>query len=490
MKCNKVASCSALGLVLVSLATFGCSDAEDPAEPTPADGGQGGAGGSVPMAGKKASPNGGSTADGGDGGDPARDGGEAGAGGAAGSAPGAEEGRLVIADAHASTLYIYSVPSLQQLAVIDDVKFADHAGFVPLNDGRVLFTDSATNELISLRVLGDEPAVVGRAALTYPAIHLAVDPAHEYAAISGAGPAAGEPGAFTLVRLVDFYHRSVPIPTGEPGVLLGGSPLYVYHRNDDLAQVEAYLFEDLWKGTVSLKGSVAIGVAPHGEALAHAEGKMFVAADDGINVIPTAGAELGDVTQIPYDIDGRTGGRAFYARLSVDAKYLYSYLRDSGPNYDWAWKDWVSDAYVVDVQNETAKRIEIGKGLVYRLADSEKYAMFVQYHPDGDFAHFMDTDAKSDTFQEIIAKVPLEAMSKTPTEPEADPWSSEAFRMAGMVPSGRYAFVSHGGDGKVSMIDTASMEVAGEIELPTPLDYGGYLLGVEPGAVVRDTVGR
>jgi len=184
------------------------------------------------------------------------------------------------------------------------------------------------------------------------------------------------------------------------------------------------------------------------------------------------------------------GGRAYYARLSHDGNFLYTYLRDSGPDFDWAWKDWVSDAFIVDVKAETAKRLEIGKGLVYRLADSAKFAIFVQYHPDGDFAHFLDTDAKSATFQTFVGKVPLETMTKAPTGADADPWSSEAFRLAGMVPSGRWAFVTHGGDGKVSMIDTRTMKVEKQLTLPTPLNYGGYLLGVEAGATLNDTVGR
>jgi len=64
------------------------------------------------------------------------------------------EARLVIADQEASKLYVYSVPGLEQLAVLDDITFADHPGFVPLNDGRVLFADGGTQELVAVQVLG------------------------------------------------------------------------------------------------------------------------------------------------------------------------------------------------------------------------------------------------------------------------------------------------------------------------------------------------
>lgn len=455
-------------------------------------GGSGGKAGSENMAGmageaEPAAGTGGVPSEGGAGGAGIAGAGVAGEGGTA-EAP---EARLVIADPDASKLYVYSVPELQQLAVLDDVAFADHAGFVPLDDGRVLFADSATAELVAVQVLGTaEPQVVGRARLATSAVHIAVSPEQDYAAVSGAAALAADQDEFTLVRLSDFFHKSAFIPTGEPGIMLGGEPLYLYHRNDDPAQVEAYAFSQLWSGTVALEGSRAIGAAPHGEALAHAAGKIFVAADGGVNVLPVEGSSFGEVEVIPYDIDGKVGGRAFYARLSTDGNYLYSYLRDSGPTFDWPWKDWVSDAYIVDVKNETAKRLEIGKGLVYRLADSSKFALFVQYHPDGDFAHLLDTNPESPTFQTFVGKIPLEGMTHAPTGEGADPWSSVAFRLAGMVPSGRWGFVSHGGDGKVSVIDTEQMKVVGQVELPTDLNYGGYLLGVEAGTTLRDTIGR
>jgi hypothetical protein len=102
----------------------------------------------------------------------------------------------------------------------------------------------------------------------------------------------------------------------------------------------------------------------------------------------------------------------------------------------------------------------------------------------------LDTDPESPTFQTFVGKIPLETMTQTPTGEDADPWSSVAFRLAGMVPSGRWGFVSHGGDGKVSVIDTEQMKVVSQLELPTDLNYGGYLLGVEAGTTLRDTIGR
>jgi hypothetical protein len=38
--------------------------------------------------------------------------------------------------------------------------------------------------------------------------------------------------------------------------------------------------------------------------------------------------------------------------------------------------------------------------------------------------------------------------------------------------------------------DTASLTIVGQIETPTPLNGGGYLLVVQPGQPLTDRVGR
>lgn len=408
--------------------------------------------------------------------------GEAGAGGSAGESSGSGP-RLVVADAEAQHLYVVSVPDGGVLADLSGIAFAEHAGFLPLDDGRVLFTDGATEQLIVLDAEAEQPRVVQRIALGAAPVHLAVDVAQNWAAVSGVG-------RFTLVSLEDYSSKIVSITTGEPGVLLGGDPVHLYHRNDTPPALESYLLSSLLTGTVAVVDTQPIGEFPHGEAIVHVASKIFAAADDGINVVPVTSEGFGELNVVPYDVSERSGGRAYYARLSADSRFLYSYLRNSGPEFDWAWRDWENDAYIVDVELEEAKRLEVGNGLVYRMADSHRYALFVQYHPDGDFAHLLDTDSSSPTFQTFVAKIPLAAMSGTPTGEDADPWSSTAFRIAGMLPSGDLGFVTHGGDGKISVIDTATRAVTNTFSLPTTLDYGGYLIGIEPGTEWSDTVGR
>ncbi|MEZ4833927.1 MAG: hypothetical protein R2873_18415 [Caldilineaceae bacterium] len=51
-----------------------------------------------------------------------------------------------------------------------------------------------------------------------------------------------------------------------------------------------------------------------------------------------------------------------------------------------------NDLYVVDLAATEATRLELGSGLVYRMALSDKLAVLVRLHPDGDTAHFIDAD--------------------------------------------------------------------------------------------------
>jgi hypothetical protein len=53
-------------------------------------------------------------------------------------------------------------------------------------------------------------------------------------------------------------------------------------------------------------------------------------------------------------------------------------------------------------------------------------------------------------------------------------------RLCVTQPDGRFAFVTHGGDGKVSMVDTAPLEVT-EFTVPTALVGGGYVAGFKRG---------
>jgi DNA-binding beta-propeller fold protein YncE len=396
--------------------------------------------------------------------------------------------RLVVADTDAEHLYVVDVGTWQVIADFPDIKMADHPGFLPLADGRLLFIDSNENSLKIMRVTGAQPQIERSVPVLGSAAHIAIDPSGQHAVVSASAAYEDGRGALTLASLENDTFTHTPISTGEPGLAVVADPLRVVHRSDGPPQFELYLYDALLQGEAEPLDVVGLGAAPHGEVVAHARGKLVSAAADGINIVSYTDEGLGDVSVVPYSVGDADYGRAFYARQSGDGRFLYSYLRDDAGG-ELPWEQWRNDAYIVDLETQTAKRIPVGNGLVYRLGVCESLAALTQYAPDGDYTYLMDADTDSPTFQTFTAKVPLERMSLAP-EAGGDVWGSEAFRITALSSDCKYAFVTHGGDAKISVIDTAAAEVVRTLELPTRLAYGGYMVSMRNGQRIVDTIGR
>ena len=398
--------------------------------------------------------------------------------------PPARPGHLVVADNAAQTLYVYALADFSLVAEIPQVVINDHAGFLPLPDGRLLFVDAERNELVALQVDGgDGPAVVGRAPVPAEVSHIAVDPAGALAAVGS----ADELRPLTLIDLGSYTTRSLDVEAGEVGLMLGGDPLSLFHRNDALMQVEAYPLDRLVVGGSTPTGVVPTGAFGHGEAIGHANDRLYMATDDGIDVVQSEGGRLTYRTTLPWEASGRTGGRAYFVRLTGGGQHLVSYIADRGGE-ETPWETWTNDLYIADLESEEATRVELGPGLVYRFALSETYALFFNMHPDGDFAHLVDVAPSSPTFATVLAKIALDPLAKAPKAGES-PWESES-RIAAIAPDGSVGFVSHGGDGIISVIDTEVRAVSDTIEVPSALSGGGYMIAVQPGMPFVDTVAR
>jgi len=394
------------------------------------------------------------------------------------------EGHLVVADPAAAAIHVYRLEDLELETSLAGMAVAGHAGFLALPDGRLLFVDEATGELVALALDGAAgPTVVGRAAVPGPVSHFAVDPDTRYAVV-GAGD---ERRPLTLVDLDSFTTRSFDVEAGEAGVMIGGDPLNLFHRNDALMQVESYPIASISRGETTPTGVVDTGAAGHGEAIQHELGRLYLATDDGVDVVQITDSGLEYRTTIPWDASGRDGGRAFFVRLSHDGGHLLSYVADrDAAEVDWG--EWQNDVYLADIATDEACRVELAPGLVYRFALADRVALFTHLHPDGDHALLVDVDPASGTFGEVTATIPLDPLSQGPAAGES-PWEAES-RIAAITPDGRTGFVSHGGDGVISVIDIEGERVAGHLAIPTTLDGGGYLIAVGPGLPFTDTVAR
>lgn len=397
----------------------------------------------------------------------------------------AGSGHLIVSDGAARTIYLYDLATRELTGQIDGATLNDHAGFLMLPDGRLLFADAATEELVAVQVdAPDGPEVVGRVPLPGVVSHIAVDPTASYAVVGSDAPRA----ALTLVDLSSYTSRPVAVEAGEAGVMIGGDPVTLYHRNDALLQVEAYPVDAVQRGSTTPTAVVPTGAFGHGEAIDHGRGRLYLATDDGLDVIALGpDGELSFEATIPWDASGRTGGRGYFLRLAPDNRHLISYMADRGTE-ETPWGEWRNDAYLADLETNEATRVELGAGLVYRFALSDPYALFFSMHPDGDNAHLLDVDPASPTFGTVVAVIPLDPLANGPTAGES-PWESES-RIAAITPDGATGFVSRGGEGQITVIDTAERTVSGTIEVPTPLTGGGYMTVVTPDMPFADTIGR
>ncbi|MBX3069513.1 MAG: hypothetical protein KF883_03295 [Thermomicrobiales bacterium] len=390
----------------------------------------------------------------------------------------------MVADPVESSIAIFSTPDHELVAQFSGIEMNTHAGFLPMQDGRMLLVDAAANQLVAFDLWSiDGPVIVATVPVPASVSHIAVDPTGTYAAVGS----SEEGSTITLVDLTTYTAQSFDIEAGEVGLMLGGDPLTLFHRNDVASQIEAFPVSDLEEGATSPVSTVATGAFGHGEGIVHSLGRIYAATDDGVDVVDFSGSELTYHATLPWESGELTGGRAYFVRVGANESVIVSYIANRGTE-ETLWGDWTNDVYLINTATDEVVRTPLAPGLVYRLGLAEDVALFFNQHPDGDFAHIVDVDPNSPDFGSVIQSVPLEPLSNA-VGPDDDPWAGES-RVVTISPDGSTGYVTAGGDGYIAVIDIASGMVTGRIDTPTALGYGGYILAVDPGVSVWDTIGR
>ncbi|GGS61777.1 hypothetical protein GCM10010156_20610 [Planobispora rosea] len=406
--------------------------------------------------------------------------------------------RLVVADPAASQVHVYAIPSHRRTATITGRTPSGHAGMLPLRDGRVLFVDETNHELVALQVTG-VPRIVGAVPLPEGEVtHIAVDPANRYAVVAAAeehdheeesqeiGQAEEEEeghGILTLVDLGTYTPSSVEVHSAHPGVMIGGEPLTIVHRNDADNTLETFPVSAILAsagGHLEPTSSVPTGAAGHGEALA---GDLALTATDaGLDTARLRAGSLTPVRTVPWPAET---GRAFYVRLSADGRNLVTYTsNESGDD----WQNWLHDAFLVDPATGRSVTTRLGTGFLFRFGLSDRYAGYVLQQPGGDKVSFVDVRPGSSRYGKITANVQLGSLPGGPAV-GSPPWGTQGRRIA-LDPTGALAYVSGGGTGRISVISPDHGRTVGTITTPTRLDGGGALTVVTPGRSDADTVGR
>jgi len=397
------------------------------------------------------------------------------------------KGFLLVADPQAERIYSYRLPELALAGQLEGVKFGVHNGALALADGRILFTDDKSGELLALRFTEDgRPSIAQRVKLSAGGriVWSSIDPEGKY----WVGASQQDKTTFEYANLVDlatFTNTAVEIPMRADEELhpaLGGNPLTMTASVG--GEVRTYLVRDLLAGRVIPTSTVQVETGSHGAVFSPPLNRFWVTTPKGMNVADLQEGRLRTPSLIAWDVDGLKGGRNARPRLSADGARIYGVLtQPAGSPEQWAEQQ--VDLHVIDAKDGTPRRFSIGKGVVgSRFGLSRPYLLTFGVHPDGDEAKLIDIDPSSKTLHQIVGRIPLQAMSNGPTK--GVPTAGREARSGTMTPDGRLGFVANGGDGRVAVIDTQSMKVSGSISVPTPLKSGGFLFAVQTGVKPAD----
>ncbi len=392
-------------------------------------------------------------------------------------------GWLVAADNGSAQLHILSLSDLALVVSLGGVTINDHAGFLPLTGGQLLFVDTTANALALLDLAAEGgPTVTQRVPVPAEVSHIAVDPELRYVAVGSSDPAQ----TITLISLDDFSITALAPEAGEVGLALGSEPLTIFHRNDVTSQFETILIEDALAGDPRLSSTVPTGAFGHGEAISHTLAKIVTLSDDGVDIVSFSGADLTFEQTVPWDTDGLAGARGYFCRLNADQTRLISYIANRAEGQPWA--EWPNDFYSIDLETGEVLRAPLAPGYVYRFAMGPERGLFFHLNPAGDHALIVDVDPASDGFGQTVATIPLPALANA-APADGEPWDGEA-RVTAMTPDGTTGFITQGGEGVIHVIDMASGQLTGQISTPSSLTAGGYLIAIQPDAGLIDTIGR
>lgn len=391
---------------------------------------------------------------------------------------------LAVADPLAETLHFYTSPELEPIGHINDIVVQTHAGLLPMPDGSLLFIDERSSRLMAVGISAGTPNILHEVAVPQPVSHIAVDPDATYAVVGSSDISA----PITIIDLASWESTTVALPdTGEVGVALSSEPVTLYHRNDVLARVESYLVSDLLDGSLEPMDSVEIGTGGHGESIDPETGLLYVASDEGVDVIQTNGPALEYVATYAWDTDSRTGGRGYFQRLTADGNHVVSYTADrAAPETEWT--TWANDLWLADTTTGQVIRTELGPGYVYRFGLSDISALFYRIGAEGDEAITVDLDSNSETFGTVTSRIPLSSLSNGPIV-GTSPWEYE-FRTTGITPDGATGFVTAGGDGRLESFDLTTGDPSLTVNVGTSLSGGGAIAVFGPSARILDTIGR
>lgn len=398
---------------------------------------------------------------------------------------------LLVADPAVSTVYVYSIPDLRLTGQLDGVLFGVHNGALVLEDGRILFSDDATRELLAVTIdVAGVPSVAQRVAINSGnrLVWSSVDPDFTYYVGASQIPDSSTQ-VLNVVDLASFTNAEFAFEMLEEEELhawLSGDPLTVYVSVG--GQVDSYQLSHLMAGNQEPVASIQVEPGSHGAVADSAHDQFVLVTNTGLDVMDVAGGPAEYLANIPWDVDGFAGGRNARPRLHPDATHVFGRL-SAPPETPEQWAEVEVTTHAGNVADHTARRFALGTGNVSgRWGISEPYVLFAGHDGVSGTAYLVSADSGEDTFGSVLASIPLDVPGNAAT-PGEDPTGGEGY-LTTLTRDGALGFVVHGGDGVISVIDTASEAVVSTIEVPSPMTGSGYATVVESGVAPVDLFGR
>ena len=409
---------------------------------------------------------------------------------------GAGAGTLLVAELSAGkeAVHAYSLPDMQLTGTLAGVKLGNHLGALPLPDGRIVTTDDLRQEVVAIGVGADgKPEVVQRVAadLGSSGSWGCADRDLRYFA-AGSGRDEGTTQVANVVSLADFTNTKLEVPmnvingaTEELHPALGGEPLHLFAGVG--GEVRAWPIADVLAGKTAPVASIPIATGSHGPVIGSNAFYVTTREGHGFDGV-TLTAPFKNVQVIPWDVDGLSTGRNARPRLAYDGETIYGAIAQSTPAEPERWAEKQVDLHISDLSTAKATRRPLTTGVVPKFQLSQRYALFANVSAEGDFAILLDVRPESPTFQQVVARIPLPKLAAGPVP--GQPIAGKEARASAITPDGRWAFVSHGGEGKVSVIDTDARAVVRTLDTPTSLAGGGYMVAGQRGVKPVDTCAR
>jgi DNA-binding beta-propeller fold protein YncE len=403
---------------------------------------------------------------------------------------------LVAADPAAESLYVYRTKDLRRTGRLDGIELASHAGTLQLPDGRLIFVDDRAGRVVAMTITAQGRPRIAQS-VDIPgadwdgATWAAADARLRYFAFSGG---EGDDTTVTLVDLRTFAIHQIPVTpepdatgnTAETQVYLAGRPLQLVITTG--GQFRTLPVATIVAGqTPAVTSAVPVGPSTHGPVVARSGDAVYSTTADGFDGASIAGARLTNPRSVDYSRT-RNVVQNYRPRLAADGRTVWGAVAEHTGLAPADWADTRNNVNAIDLPTFRSSLVRLPDGITGRFAVSRTLGAVTTIHPDGDVLTLLDVRRGSANFRRIVGTVALPPLSGGPVA--GTPASGTENHVTALTPSGGAAFVSNGGDGSISVIDTRRRRLVASIDVPTALAGGGYLTVVKRGTPVTDLIAR